>query len=222
MGNALLQVISGQDGSERREMTKRIVCSNNPIIMAFLNRVLNGPLPAYGKLYLRKTSALVATQKALSVLAKQCADASCEPTEVMTRSAVCTRHLTALIRHENPGMTTERRQKIHAVVSALTDTSTAETQGIAPATGILQRAQLLMQQDVPEATCAAIGSVFMELLSMLDADDRKRGTPSMAGHATSFTACLDHMVPGKLGEACMAMLSQTCLPDAIRCAIAGT
>ena len=155
MGNALLQVISGQDGSERREMTKRIVCSNNPIIMAFLNRVLNGPLPAYGKLYLRKTSALVATQKALSVLAKQCADASCEPTEVMTRSAVCTRHLTALIRHENPGMTTERRQKIHAVVSALTDTSTAETQGIAPATGILQRAQLLMQQDVPEATCAA-------------------------------------------------------------------
>ena len=202
VASALVEVLNsaGREGRPNRMLTKKIMCSNNPIARGFIDL-----LPDQGQISLHSLSVGAGTQKALSVLSKQCEEAACEPVEVFTRSAACTRHLSALLRVESGGMV-DRLQRLRARVLAVIDSSISDSQNAHPATALFQRAEQLTQQGVSQPTCTAIAVVFMELLSMVTDDDKKRGFPTMAGHASSFTACLDHMVPGKRGEACIAIV----------------
>ena len=194
---ALLVVMSrsAKDGINEFSTIKQVLTCNNPFVSMFMEL-----LPDHSKLPSLKQlerSATVADQETLRMLSEQCAAAGCEPLEVFTRSAECLTHIRSLAKKAD-GELKVRQQRLQAVEASLSISAAAKPREKAVVRKLHEKAEALAQHGVAQTIRELIEGVLHETILLLDADKTQLGAATItAGSRSSFTACVDHMLPGK-------------------------
>ena len=200
---ALLVVLqrATREGHDAVKATEKILLSNMPQISLFLQQQPeSGKLPSLKQL---ERSAPRALQRLLAAVTGLCAAAECQPLELFTRSTLYTTHFTAIQSRES-GRFAERRNQLQAIAASLAICSKAERTGRETKRRIYDRVRLLDQHGVAQKEQAIMVILLREAISLLNADSKQLGEAQLtAGSASSFTACIDHMLPGE--EPCTAL-----------------
>ena len=177
--------------------TKEVLVSNNPQLEHFLRLVPDeGELPSLKQLEKSASSAL---RDCLDHVSEVCAAAECQPLEMLIRSIQCRTHLTAL-QSAACGSMAARRQRLQALAASLAISSTAKSRDDEIFKRLHTRVGLLAKYGIPPKSRAFVTAILHEAITLLDLDkEPKEGAsaPAAAGSASSFTACLDHMLPGE-------------------------
>ena len=187
-----------QDGRDSLTATKEVLLSNDPQIDHFLRLVpAGGELPGLKQL---EGSASLALRDWLGSMSEVCAAADCQPLEMFTRSALCTSHLRAVHKCDS-GTMAGRQQRLQAIEKSLA-LSNAAVSTEKREEGIFRKlctkAGLLAQHGVPLKLREFITVTLAETICLLDADKtQQREDPPKAGSKSSFTTCIDHMLPGE-------------------------
>ena len=193
---ALLVVLQRamKEGHDAFIATKEILTSNDPRISLFLQLLPeDGKLPNLKQL---EGSASAALDHWLRSTRALCASAECQALELFTRSALCSTHLRAT-RSVGSAEFAARRQRLQAIRTRLPVSSTALVTRMESLIAICDRARLLDQHSIAPKTQALITVVLRETILLLDADHKQLGAPPLtAGSGSSFTVCMDHMLPG--------------------------
>ena len=198
---ALLVVMkrAQKDGREGMRLMKEILFTNNPITSIFTELMPDdGKLPSMKQLARSATEDL---QKALYLLAEQCAETGCKPLDVFTRSAECTTHCTALHITDSTVMAA-RQRRLQALEASLAISSAAEARDSELHRKLSRVVDPLSQHGASRKTCALIVFILREAVLLHNADQAgEEKDPLMAGSISSFTTCLDHMLPGERSSA---------------------
>ena len=196
---ALLVVMSraAKDGRQcLLSPQSRLSLANNPFTSLMFMELLpdHSKLPSLKQL---ERSATVADQETLRMLSEQCAAAGCEPLEVFTRSAECLTHIRSLAKKAD-GELKVRQQRLQAVEASLSISAAAKPREKAVLRKLHEKAEALAQHGVAQTIRELIEGVLHETILLLDADKTQLGAATTtAGSRSSFTACVDHMLPGK-------------------------
>ena len=181
-----------KEGQDALIATKAVLTSNDPRTSLFLQLLPeNGELPSLKQL---EGSAKHTLRDWLRSVSEQCTAAECQPLEMFTRSTLCSTHLRAM-RTVGKEEVAARQQRLQAVKASLPVSSTALLRRIVRK--LCDRTKLLAQHAIAPKTEALVAIILLETILMLDADQKQLGAPSVtAGSSTSFTVCIDHMLPG--------------------------
>ena len=197
---ALLVVLqrAQKDGRGSVAAVKAVLNSNLPLSTIFLE-----PLPDDGKLpsLQQVEGAMSKLQRDwLNLISDMCALAECQPLDLFTRSAQCSTHLEAI---GSLACTkgAARQQRLQAIKTSLSISRAAErdvnTQESDMFEELLTKVDPLKQHGASRRTCFLIAFVLHETVLLLDADRNPQRHRHAAGSNSSFTACLDHMLPGR-------------------------
>ena len=193
-------------------VTKRIIMANNPLTSPFLAELPDdGGLPSLKQLENRPSHGLAMLRRtdsteihwpagwkgALEDLAQQCATAAAEPLEVFTRSAVCRTHIAA--RHDmDAGKLAARLQRLQPIQASLPASSAAESKHEETDRALAVKVGLLAQHGIAPNLRNLILVTLQLTIRLLDADRMPENKGSLTtGADSSFTICIDHMLPGK-------------------------
>ena len=175
---------------------KEVLMSNVPQLEHFLCLVPDeGELPSLKQL---EGSASPALRDCLNHISEVCAAAECQPLEMLTRSIQCRAHLTAL-QSVASGKLAARRQRLQATEASLAMSSAAKPRSAEICKRLHTRVGQLAKYAVPPKLRTFLIALLHETIMMLDFDKKQLGAdpaPPTAGSASSFTACIDHMLPG--------------------------
>ena len=193
---ALLVVLKKalKKGSDDLVGTKYSLISNNPVASHFLMLIPHdGELPSLKQL---EAQATPVAREALALLSEHCAAVGWQPLEVFTRSAQCLTHLGALQNKQGSGRKLYARlQRLQALQMSLGMRCPAETRG-----GYADMAALLFHHGIAATMVTLILSVLGELSALLNADRLQLSARNIAGAHTSFSSCVDHMLPGEKAD----------------------
>ena len=198
---ALLVVLSkaAKDGRDAMAHVKEVLTSNMPRINLFLQL-----LPDEGELPSLKQLAVPVTLRRWLLSAYEiCRTAECQPLEMFTRSILCTTHLAAM--HTcNSGGFALRQQRLQAIGKSLSlSVEPSETDKILMK--LHDRVKILAQHGVGPKLRVLMLVTLHETMILLDFDSKQSGAASVtAGAASSFTACIDHILPGERSGAMLA------------------
>ena len=198
---ALLVVLQRalKEGQDALTATKAALASNDPGTSLFLQL-----LPEYGEppsLKQLKGSASDALKSWLRSVSGQCAAAECQPLELFTRSALCRTHHRAMhsISEED---TAVREQQLQAIEASL-GPSNADFSERDVRSELQEKVEVLAEHDVAAKSRMLLTIVLHETILLLHANKAKPGASQpTASSRTSWTACIDHMLPG---EGCTAI-----------------
>lgn len=199
---ALLVVLQRalKDGTAALERIMDILTINNPhagnfAALAALSRFYD-KLPSLKELDSLPSLHL---RKSLGLLSRQCAAAGCQPLEVFTRSAQCLTHHAALATDKR--QRAARLQRLEAIETSLAVRKGPESEHDEHhiCCRLVEAVQLLAQHGVSSTSRKLICVILQEVMVLLHADKAPQleGRNMTAGSATSFTTCIDHMLPGK-------------------------
>ncbi len=194
---ALLVVMrrAAKDGSHAFLTTKQILTCNNPFVSPFMEL-----LPDHSKLPSLKQlerSATVVDQETLRMLSEQCAAAGCEPLEVFTRSAECFTHLRTQQR-QTYKETIVRQERLLGIELSLTVSAAAEVRGRTLGEELHWRTRALAKHGVARNLRHLLAALLLETMFLLATHkEQLKAATAAAGSRSSFTVCIDHMLPGK-------------------------
>ena len=196
---ALMVVVKRAFGKGRQEMTVTMqnLENNNPLTTQILLQ-----LPDDGKLLSMKQLRAIATPGArefANLLARQCEKAGCEPLEVFSRSALCMTHSRSWTSSGSAKFVSRQNRLLKLEISLLgsmrepgqntEDTMQQE---------LFRRVQVLGQRGIALKTVCFVHATLYEALRLLYQDSYPEVESCLtAGTHTSFTECLDHMLPGE-------------------------
>ncbi len=207
---ALLVVLQRAQKEGRGAMAamKELLMSNDPRTSLFL-QVLpeDGMLPS-----VKQLEASSALQEWLLSTFELCISAECQPLELYTRRTLCGTHLRAT---HSVGSTefAARQQRLQAIETSLAVSSASESREDEILRTLHDRVELLAQYDVALKSRALIAALLRETITMLKLDrEQLRASPVLmiAGAETSFTVCIDHMLPGEGAEPTRATMLRIC------------
>ena len=195
-----------EGGTERLKATVLTLMANNPLTSPLL-----GQLPIDSSLLslkqLERLAACAPTYLAakfpdkgqlpsdwMDVLAQQCATAGFEPLVVYRRSAECVTHVKALYSAELAA----RLQRLHAIEASLALKRPVQPDEEEIHQAIAVKVNLLSQRGMPRNLCDLMSELLYEVIILLYADRLPQNRNRMtAGAKSSFTVCIDHMLPGE-------------------------
>ena len=197
---ALLVVLSRalKNGRAALAYTKKVLAINNPFTTLFSEQLPHGgELPS---LKWVAESAPVSLRHSLGLLAHQCKAAGCQPLEVFTRSAQCHTHHASLVDFESKQFAA-KLQRLQAIKTCTAAREAAESEHEAHCNccHLAETLKLLAQHGVSNMSRNLMFVVLHEAMLLLRADKtpEEELTEIVAGSATSFVTCIDHMLPGK-------------------------
>ena len=193
---ALLVVLhrAQKEGRGALAALKELLKSNDPRTSLFLQMLPeDGELPS-----LKQLESSSATRDWLHSTFELCRSAECQPLELFTRRTLCSTHLRAA---HSVGSTefAARQQRLQAMETSLALSSAAESREDEILRILHDRVELLAQHSVAPKVRALITQLLRKTIKMLDLDREQRGASPIlmiAGANTSFTVCIDHMLPG--------------------------
>ena len=176
---------------------KQIIMSNSPAASLFMELVTeDGKLPSLRQL---DHSASLELRDWLNCTSELCEAARCQPLELFRRSAACSTHFTA-IQDVDSGQAALRHKRLQAMKTSLTISSLArsgEPSRKEKREKIYEMVEKLASRGVPLEISNTLAVILDEALFLLEADQRQLKTaPLLAGSRSSFTTCVDHMLPG--------------------------
>ena len=169
--------------------------SNDPRTSLFLQALPeDGELPSLKQLEISS-----ATRDWLLSTFELCRSAECQPLELFTRRTLCSTHLRATHSVGSKEFAA-RQQRLQAIRASLAIGSAAESREDEVFEKLYDRVELLAQHDVAPKLRTLITVLLQETIQMLELDSRQLGACPVlmiAGSASSFTVCIDHMLPGE-------------------------
>ncbi|CAL5227136.1 g10047 [Coccomyxa viridis] len=195
---ALLVVLhrAQKEGCGAVTSIKELLVSNDPRTSLFLQALPeDGELPSLKQLEISS-----ATRDWLLSTFELCRSAECQPLELFTRRTLCSTHLRATHSVGSKEFAA-RQQRLQAIWASLAIGSAAESREDEVFEKLYDRVELLAQHDVAPKLRTLITVLLQETIQMLELDSRQLGACPVlmiAGSASSFTVCIDHMLPGVL------------------------
>ena len=193
---------ASKKGTDSLNAMKYTLVSNSPPISLFMELLPDeGRLPSLKQL---EASVSPELRDWLGFISALCAAAESQPLELFARSAECSTHLAAIHNFECT-KSAVRQKRLQAIKTFLANSNPAQSgqSSHEPFNMLHERCAALAKHGVSGKMLLVMTTILNEILLLLDADKRQLAAgPLMAGSRSSFTICVDHMLPGEL-SVCM-------------------